>query len=259
MSDIAAAFEPESLHECVAARIAARDTAASRDPAAHCATCRLRQDCYALCPRALQQVGATRRRLARGERLFRSGEASGSLYVIRSGSCKTLLLTENGREQVGAYYIPGEFVGVDGIGAERHHCEAVALEGTEVCAIPFARLEEHARRDAGVQQALYRVLTDETRRQRGVMLMLGTMRAERRLAAFLLDLSQRYRERGGSPVDLVLHLTRDEIGSFLGLKLETVSRTFSQLQQSGLLQVQGRTVKLLDTPGLERVVAAGRV
>ena len=243
--------------DCIAARRVAPPARGAATAPRHCATCSLREECSALCPRALEQIGVVRRKFTRGDTLFRPGDAFTTLYMIRAGSCKTILLTENGREQVAAYHIRGDFLGVDGVGTDSHHSEAIALEDTEVSALPFARLEALARRNGGVQRALYSLLSDETRRQRGVMVMLGTMRAEQRLAAFLVDLSRRNRDRGESPTDLVLRMTRDEIGSYVGLKLETVSRLFSHLQQLGLLQVQGRSVKLLDIGGLERVVASG--
>ncbi len=221
-----------------------------------CTACNLRHDVSPLCPRVLEEVGATRRRLARGETLFRPGEPFVSIYTIRSGSCKTVMLTGDGREQVTAYYIRGEFVGVEGVGTAVHRCEAVALEDSEVCVLPFARLEEMARAQPQIQRSLYRVFATEAARERSVMLMLGTMRAEQRLAAFLLDLSRRYHERGYSSTEFVLRMTREEIGSYLGLKLETVSRIFSQMHRSGLVHVQSRLVKLRDPLALRGLIQA---
>jgi CRP/FNR family transcriptional regulator len=147
-----------------------------------------------------------------------------------------------------------EIIGTDGIGTDHHGCEAVALEDTEVCPLPFDRLETLGRRNIGFQHNLHRLLSREIARERGVMVLLGTMAAERRLAVFLLDLSQRYHARGYSSCEFVLRMTREEIGSYLGLKLETVSRLFSRFQRDGLLQVQGRVVKLLDRQSLKQLL-----
>jgi len=224
--------------------------------ARQCTSCSLEQHCFPLGTRASDAVVSTRKRLYKGATLFRAGDPFTALYAIRSGSCKTVLLTEDGREQVSAYYIRGEYVGVDGVGATTHNCEAIALEDTEICVLPFAHLEALARDNERVQQTIHRVLASEIARERSIMLMLGTMRAEQRLAAFLLDLSRRYRERGYSSTEFVLRMTREEIGSYLGLKLETVSRLFSHMHREGLVQVQGRVVKLLDLSALKGLVTS---
>ena len=149
----------------------------------------------------------------------------------------------------------GEILGTDGIGTDRYSSQAVALEDTEVCVLPFGRLEAFGRQHVRFQHNLHRLLSREISRESKVMLLLGTMLAERRLAVFLLDLSERYRARGYSSCEFVLRMTREEIGSYLGLKLETVSRLFSRFQRDGLLQVQGRIVKLLDRASLKRLIA----
>ena len=141
---------------------------------------------------------------------------SHALYAIRLGSLKTTVLAEDGREQVSGYHMPGDLVGLDGISTERHGCQAVALEDTEVCALPFARIEELARAVPGLQHNLHLFLSREISRDHGIMLSLGSMRAEERLALFLLNLAERYRRRGYSSTEYVLRMTREEIGSYLG-------------------------------------------
>ena len=224
-----------------------------------CSACMSHDHCLGegLDPQALSQVDqliAGRTRLRKGETLFRAGERFTSLYAIRSGSFKTISLTEDGQDQVAGYHMPGEIIGTDGISNDRYACQAVALEDTEACVMPFDRLETLGRQNVRFQHNLHRLLSKEIARQAKVMLLLGTMLAERRLAAFLLDLSERYQARGYSSCEFVLRMTREEIGSYLGLKLETVSRLFSRFQRDGLLQVQGRVVKLLDRPSLKRLV-----
>jgi len=238
------------------ARSVLRDVS-RRAPA--CSTCKLRGVCMSVGLEAdamtdLEEIVTPAVRVAKGETLYRSGGRFTGLYAIRLGSFKTVLLADDGQEQVAGYHMPGEILGADGIGAGLHDSEAVALEDSEVCAISFDSLQELAREQQAVQQNLHRILSREIVRERKIMMMLGTMSAEQRLAAFLVDLSERYRVRGYSSSEFVLRMTREEIGSYLGLKLETVSRLLSRFQREGLLQVQGRVVKLLDLTTLRQLV-----
>lgn len=200
---------------------------------------------------------AQRTRFRKGDILFRVGDKFGALYAIRVGSCKTVLLANDVQDQVAGYHMAGEVVGIDGIGTGLHECQAIALEEMEVCRLPFDQIEHLAQLSAQFGHSLHKLLSRESARVHALMVVLGTMRAEQRLAAFLLDLSQRYRARGYSSSEFVLRMTREEIGSYIGLQLETVSRLFSRFQQEGLLQVQGRTVKLLDRVALGQLVACG--
>jgi len=224
----------------------------------HCATCSLRELCLpiGLAQADLEQLDAVvgeRRRLKKGEPLFRAGDPFSALYAVRLGTFKTTVLAEDGRDQVAGYHLPGDLVGLDGLGNQQHGSDAVALEDSEACAIPFDRLEDLARRIPSLQHNLHRFLAREIAQDHGVMLLLGSMRAEERLATFLLDLAARYRRRGYSSTEFVLRMTREEIGSFLGLKLETVSRLFSRFQEEGLLRVSGREVRLVDIASLKRL------
>jgi len=234
-----------------------------RDPKTHCMTCSMRERCLpaGLAVDELKQVDALIAhgiKLKKQEPLYRAGEVFHALYAIRSGSLKTSVLAEDGREQMVGYHMLGEIVGFDGIGIELHGCEAIALEDTEVCALPFASIENLARIMPALQHNLHQVLSNEIIRDQGAMLFLGRMRADERLAVFLLNLAERYRRRGYSSTEYVLRVTREEIGSYLGLKLETVSRLFSRFQGEGLIQVQGRAVKLLDAVALKRIVGQRR-
>lgn len=205
--------------------------------------------------RELDLLVATRARVRKGETLYRPGDRFVALYAIRSGSCKTVLSSEDGREQVTGYHMAGDLIATDSIDSDVHAGQAVALEDMEACVLPFKRIEQLARDHAHLQHNLYRLLSREIARERKAMLMLGAMRADQRLAAFLLDLSQRYQARGYSSCEFVLRMTREEIGSYLGLKLETVSRLLSRFHRDGLLQVQGRTVKLLDRIALQQLAS----
>jgi CRP/FNR family transcriptional regulator len=230
-----------------------------RDLKIHCSTCSMRELCLpmGLDVDDVNQVDAllgARVKLRKGDALYRTGEAFTALYAIRIGSLKTTVLAEDGREQVSGYHMLGDIIGLDGIGTEKHGCQATALEDTEVCVVPFERLEDIARAVPPLQHNLHRLLSKEISRDQNVMLLLGSMRAEERLAVFLLSLAERYKRRGYSSTEFVLRMTREEIGSYLGLKLETVSRLFSRFQDEGLIQVQGRAVKLLDPAALKQLI-----
>ena len=230
------------------------------DLRAHCSNCSMRELClpFGLASSEVDQLYAiigSRVKLKKGEPLFRNGAAFAALYAIRLGSIKTTMLSDDGREQIAGYHMPGDVLGLDGMSTNRHECEAIALEDTEACVIPFERLEEISRKVPALQHSLHRVLGREIGHDHRQLLLLGSMRAEERLAAFLLNLSDRYKRRGYSSTEFVLRMTREEIGSFLGLKLETVSRLFSRFQEEGLVQVQGRAVKIVDLPTLKQLAS----
>jgi CRP/FNR family transcriptional regulator len=190
----------------------------------------------------------------RGGFLYRSGAKFQSLYAIRTGFFKTQVLHEDGREQVTGFQMAGEIIGMDAISSDAHACDAIALEDSEVCEIPFSRLEELSRKLPSLQRHLHRILSREIVRDQGIMLLLGSMRAEERLAAFLLNLSQRFAARGYSPTSFYLRMTRQEIGSYLGMKLETVSRTLSNFQGAGLITIRNKSVEIHDMCKLQRYV-----
>jgi CRP/FNR family transcriptional regulator len=150
----------------------------------------------------------------------------------------------------------GELLGLDGISQDHHTVDAIALEDSQVCVIPYSQLEELSREFNDLQHQFHKIMSREIVRDHGVMLLLGSMRAEERLAAFLLNLTQRLQARGFSASALILRMTREEIGSYLGLKLETISRTFSKFQDEGLLEVRQRQIAILDQEGLQRLVNA---
>jgi len=202
----------------------------------------------------IEDVVAIRRKVKRGSPLFSNGEKFVSLYAIRTGFFKTCIATEDGRDQVTGFQMAGEIIGLDGIVNDHHTCDAIALEDAEVCVMPFDRIEEISREVTALQHHVHKIMSREIVREHGVMLLLGSMRAEERLAAFLLNLVQRLHARGFSQSELILRMTREEIGSYLGLKLETVSRTFSKFVEEGIVEVKQRHVRILDTEALKLIV-----
>ncbi|MBV5322880.1 MAG: fumarate/nitrate reduction transcriptional regulator Fnr [Ilumatobacteraceae bacterium] len=224
-----------------------------------CSNCNLRELCMPLGlneseMERVDEVVATRRKVARGENLFRNGDKFNALFAIRTGFFKTRISAEDGRDQVTGFQMAGEIIGLDGIVSDHHTCDAVALEDAEVCVMPFDRIEELSREITSLQRHVHKIMSREIVRENGVMLLLGSMRAEERLAAFLLNLVQRLHARGFSQSELVLRMTREEIGSYLGLKLETVSRTFSKFVDDGIVEVKQRHVRILNPDGLKLIV-----
>ena len=219
-----------------------------------CSTCKLRDACLpcgtaATDTHPMADPAYTRKRVKRGETLYRAGGGFDSLYAIRSGFFKSRAVLEDGRDQVTGFHMAGEILGMDGIGTEMHASDVIALEDSEVCIIPYAHLEEPR-----LQRQLRTVMSRELVRGQGVMLLLGTMKAEERLAAFLLNLSQRLLACGFSPAEFHLRMTREEIGSYLGLSLETVSRLFSRFHDEKLISVQQKHIRIHDVAGLRAVV-----
>ncbi|MBE0626741.1 MAG: helix-turn-helix domain-containing protein [Burkholderiales bacterium] len=225
-----------------------------------CSDCNLRELCVPCCgltrheKDVAERLAFHRSRVRRGASLYRTGDRFASLFGVRSGFFKKLALLEDGRHQVTGFKMAGELLGMDAIGTERHTGNAVALENSEVCVIPFAGLQALAQEIPSLQRHFRRTMSREIVREQGMMLQLGTMSAEERLALLLLDLSRRFAMYGYSSTEFNLRMTRDEMGSYLGLKLETVSRILSRLQGEGLIRVKQKFIRILDRPRLEQVL-----
>ena len=225
-----------------------------------CANCNVREICQpaGLTLQELDQLDAlvdVRRKVRRGDTLYRAGEPFTALYAVRSGFFKSRITYEDGRDQVIGFSMAGEILGMDGIGQDTHNCDAVALEDSEICSIPYRQLEELSREISSLQRHFHKIMSREIVRESGVMMLLGVMRAEERIAAFLLNLSQRLSARGYSPIEFHLRMTREEIGSYLGLKLETVSRAFSKFHKEDLIEVDQKFVRIKSIEGLKQVYA----
>lgn len=223
-----------------------------------CSNCNLRELCMPVGLSAdeikkLDSIVATRRKVKQGGHLFSSGDSFNTLYAIRTGYFKTCVIAEDGREQVTGFQMAGEIIGLDGIVNDAHNCNAVALEDAEVCVMPFESVEELSREFPVLQRHVHKIMSREIVRENSVMMLLGNMRAEERLAAFLLNLVQRLHARGFSQSELVLRMTREEIGSYLGMKLETVSRTFSKFSDEGIIEVKQRNVKIINPEALKKI------
>ena len=225
-----------------------------------CSNCSLRELCLpvGLNPDEFEQLNTVirqSRHIKKGEYLFRVGEEFTSLFAVRTGFFKTNIASFDGRDQVTGFFMSGELIGMDGLCSNVHSCNAVALEDSEVCELPFDRLEELYGEIPSLQRHFIRLMSSEIVRDQNVMLLLGNMKSEERLAAFLMNLSQRLRARGFASNEFILRMSREEIGSYLGLKLETVSRTFSKFQQSGWIDVNHKHVHLTNPLELNKLIS----
>lgn len=222
-----------------------------------CSTCHLKDLCLpcGLTGNDVERLDAlkfARRRVKEGDALYHEGEKFQFIYAVRSGTFKSHLTLKDGREQVTGFQMAGELLGLDGLASGKHASSAMALEDAEICAIPYAHLSELAATSPDLQHVISRLMSREIVREHSLMMLLGSMNAEERLAAFLLNISQRMRARGYSASEFHLRMSRAEIGSYLGMKLETVSRTFSAFQAQRLLEVDKKHVRIVDMEGLTR-------
>ena len=223
-----------------------------------CSSCSLQQLCLPLgiSGEDLQRLDALIKRhrpLARSHHVFHLGDDFRALYAIRCGSVKTYTITEDGSEQITGFHLPGEIIGLDAINSNRHPCGAKALETTSVCDIPFNRLEELALLIPGLSRQLLRIMSREIQAEEELLTLLGKKSAEERLASLLLSLSKRLQQRGFSPWEFRLSMSRNDIGNYLGLAVETVSRLFTRFQQQGLIGVQNKYIRLQNRAQLEEI------
>ena len=223
-----------------------------------CTNCSLKELCLpiGLNPEEFKQLDAVvkqGRRVKKGEFLFHTGEAFTSLFAIRTGFFKTTINTQDGRDQVTGFFMSGEMMGMDGLGGNAYTCDAVALEDSDVCELPFGQLDELGKYLPRLNLHFFRMMSREIVRDQNVMLLLGNMRAEERLAAFLLNLSERLHCRGFAAHDFILRMSREEIGSYLGLKLETVSRTLSRFNQEGWINVEHKHIRILQAGSEQKI------
>ena len=250
-----------ALHAVVPLHMVRRQQAPAATTVTHlktlCSNCHLRELCL---PCGLSGTDVDRldglmfgrRKVPTGQTLYNAGDRFQFIYAVRSGTFKGSLALPDGREQVSGFYMAGELMGLDGVADGTHASSATALEDTDICSIPYARLTELAASNTGMQHLLNQLMGREIVREHGLMVLLGSMNAEERLAAFLLNLSMRLKARGYSASEFHLRMSRAEIGSYLGMTLETVSRTFSAFQQQRLLEVDKRHIRVIDLPGLTR-------
>jgi CRP/FNR family transcriptional regulator len=233
---------------------------AARDaqPPATCRNCAARHHCLpdgtdGVSLDRLERSVSSRLPLARHEVLFRRGDACFQLYAIREGQFKTERQAPGGAAQVLGFYMPGDVLGLEALYTGQHGCAAVALTDCLVCVLPYPALMRVLGMEAHLQQQFHRLLGSEIARQQATMLLLGNARAPQRLAAFLLDLSARCQLRGESGSRLRLSMSREDIGAYLGLTVESISRLLSAFRRAGAIRVSNRTVELLVPEWLRQI------
>ena len=202
----------------------------------------------------LDAIVKRNRPLQRGDNLFRAGEPFRHLFVVKTGAVKTFTQTNDGDEQVVGFHLPGEVLGLDAIQDGLHGCSARALETTAICELPFERLEDLSSNIPSLQHQMFRLLSKEISHDAEMMALLGRSTAEERVASFLISLSERFKRRGFSATDFCLSMSRQEIGSYLGLALETVSRLFTRFQDDKILKVERKHVQIIDMERLRAMV-----
>lgn len=218
---------------------------------AHCKDCSLATLCLPLSLNlqdldTLDSIVKRSRPLKKGEFLFRQGDTFASVYAVRSGSLKTFSVTDCGEEQITGFHLPSEFVGLSGMDTELYPVSAIALETTSICEIPFERLDELSASMPQLRRQLMRIMSREIRDDQQMMMLLSKKTADERIATFLVNLSARFRARGYSPQQFRLAMSRNEIGNYLGLAVETVSRVFTRFQQNELLIAEGKEINLIN-------------
>ena len=227
---------------------------------ASCSACSMHQLCLPMGLgeseiNRLDEIIGRRRKIPKDGLLYRIDDTFTNLNAIRLGHFKTFQLTPNGEQQITGFQMAGELLGMDAISTDRHHCDAVALEDSEVCEIPFARLEELFGSIPTLLHHFHRMMSQEITREQNVMLLLGNMRAEQRFAAFLVNLSSRYAARGYSSTNFQLRMSREEIGNYLGLTIESISRLLSRFKKQSLLRVSNREIEILEPVSLKAIAA----
>lgn len=226
-----------------------------------CGSCSLKNLCL---PFGLNQEDMSRldgiiarpKPIEKNQFLFQAGQSFKSISVVRSGSIKTFTVTPNGDQQVTGFHLPGELLGFDGVRDNIHVCNAKALETTTVCKIPFDHLEDMCSKIPGLLRQLHRVMSSELIEEQKMLLQMGKMNAEQRMATFLVTYAMRLKNRGFSEREFNLSMSRTDIGNYLGLAIETISRQFTQLHANGIVETARKFVRIIDMPKLQKLSGA---
>lgn len=230
------------------------------NPDVNCGDCRLAPICL---PISLQLEDIDRlddiiqrgRPIHKTDYLYRAGEEFKSVYAIRSGAVKTIKVTEDGEEQVTGFYLPGEIIGMDGLATNNHSNSAIALETSAICEIPFTRLEELSAKVPTLQRRFFQLMSKEITNDQQLITLLSKNSAEERIGSLLMSISTRNHNRGLSPTDFFLPMSRSDIGNYLGLTIETVSRVFSRLNKVGVITLDKKHIVINDLDELKSLTS----
>lgn len=236
-----------------------RGRACPHSPSVSCSSCRLSDLCLPISLNKteilqLDEIIERNRPLSKGEHLYRQRDEFRSVYAVRSGSFKSYILAPDGQSRVTSFFLPGEIIGMDGIGSRFHGVSTMALEHSSICEIPFTQLERLSHQLPNLQSRFFAIMGNEIVKDQKIHTLLSSYTAEQRLASFLLSLSTRYSRCQLSADRFLLHMTRGDIGEYLGLTLETVSRVFSGLQRKGAILVKNREIEILEMGQLKAIL-----
>jgi len=229
------------------------------NPKISCSSCRLNDLCLPIALEKsevsqLDEIIQRNRPYKKGDHLYRQGDAFTSVFAVRSGSFKSYVVGANGQGRVTGFYLPGEIIGMDGIASERHTNSTTALEHASICEIPFGQLEHLSHQLPNLQHHFLAIMANELAKDQQIHTLLSSYTAEERTASFLLSLSGRYAKASYSSTKFLLPMTRSDIGEYLGLTVETISRIFTALQKKGLITVRNREIEILDMEVLRAIV-----
>lgn len=235
------------------------DTHCSREYQANCTECRLNGICLPLALELheieqLEEIIQRSRPLQKGEHLYHQDQTFGSVFAVRAGSIKAYTITDSGQEQVTGFYFPGEIVGMDGIAKNKYASSARTMETAAVCEIPFDKLGELSQRLPSLQRHFFQLMSQEIAEDQQLLTLVSKNTADQRVAALLLSISERNRRRKLSAVNFRLPMSRTDIGNYLGLTVETVSRALSRFQKMGVLGVDNKEITILDAEQLRAVM-----
>lgn len=229
--------------------------------AIHCQDCSISQLCIPLGLNSdeldeLDNIIERKKPIQKSQELFKAGEELKALYAIRAGSVKSYTITEQGDEQITGFHLAGDLIGFDAINTGSHPSFAQALETSMVCEIPYEVLDDLSGKLPRLRQQIMRLMSNEINGDQQMILLLSKKTAEERLAAFLHGLSSRFSQRGFSAREFRLTMTRGDIGNYLGLTVETVSRLLGRFQKTNLIEVDGKYIRILDLPALAQLAGA---
>ncbi len=233
--------------------------ACPHDVKVSCASCRLSELCLPIALskdeiHQLDEIVERNRPYKKGDHLYRQNDAFKSVYAVGSGSFKSYVLNNSGQGRVTGFFLPGEIIGMDGISSKQYANSTVALAHSSICEIPFSQLEKLSHQLPSLQHHFFAIMGNEIAKDQQIHTLLSSYTAEERIASFLLGLSSRYARVAFSPTRFLLPMTRSDIGEFLGLTVETVSRIFTALQRKELTTVNNREIKLLDIGALRGII-----
>ncbi|MBK8186005.1 MAG: fumarate/nitrate reduction transcriptional regulator Fnr [Cellvibrio sp.] len=239
-----------------------QDSLCPHDRRVSCANCRLNSICLPISLHIedidkLNQIIQRGKPLQKGDYLYRANDPFDSVFAVRSGAVKALTISDKGEEQVTGFYLPGEVVGLDGISENRYTNSVIALETSSICEIPFHRMEELSLKIPNLQRHFFQLMSREITQDQQMIILLSKSSAEERIASLLLSISNRNNRRQLSATAFRLPMSRTDIGNFLGLTIETVSRIFSRLQQQQIIEADKKEIRIINIEELHKTANGG--